>query len=410
MAMASQAFQFEPSAPAYRALGDGDVEFPDVALEPESEPFQAGATDEAKRVKAYHGMDTPFYTAKMLAAEDSNTALRVFLLDNSGSTAQPDGHLIQRGPLGTMHAVPGTRWQEICAIALEQATWNGRAGTHTEFFLLNPPNPTNLQEGRDFAVVDPSEGRVDAQVAKLTNMLEQNGPRGTTPLAQRLQQLRHHLASKPKVRDGLRIMLSIVTDGLPTSPQNGTCMQTDKDAFVQELRSFASTFNSFIVIRLATDDESVVNYYNDVDEELEFPLDILDDLQGEAEEIAQKGNGWFAYTPMLHRIREGGTLEKLFDLLDERPLTVVEISIFLELLFRGRDDPPFPRSPKELFQVAKRIVATSEQVFNGRLGRMTPPIDLKKLQSALGLSILQRLRALPSELLERFIRKVCFRN
>jgi hypothetical protein len=30
-----------------------------------------------------------------------------------------------------------------------------------------------------------------------------------------------------------------------------------------------------------------------------------DDLTGEAKELHAIGNGWFAYTPLLHRIREG---------------------------------------------------------------------------------------------------------
>ena len=30
-----------------------------------------------------------------------------------------------------------------------------------------------------------------------------------------------------------------------------------------------------------------------------------DDLTGEANELHAIGNGWFAYTPLLHRIREG---------------------------------------------------------------------------------------------------------
>lgn len=30
-----------------------------------------------------------------------------------------------------------------------------------------------------------------------------------------------------------------------------------------------------------------------------------DDLNGEAKELHAIGNGWFAYTPLLHRIREG---------------------------------------------------------------------------------------------------------
>merc|ERR1712151_1215293 len=125
---------------------------------------------------------------------------------------------------------------------------------------------------------------------------------------------------------------------------------------MEGLRSFAATFNSFIVIRLATDEDSTVNYYNQIDGELELPLDILDDLKGEAIEVYDSGNGWFAYTPLIHRIREGGTMERLFDLLDERPLMPNEIANFLELLFRAPGDAPFPRKPQELYEKMQKTI------------------------------------------------------
>ena len=31
---------------------------------------------------------------------------------------------------------------------------------------------------------------------------------------------------------------------------------------------------------------------------------MLDDIQGEASEVARAGNGWLAYTPALHTLRE----------------------------------------------------------------------------------------------------------
>jgi len=248
-------------------------------------------------------------------------------------------------------------------------------------------------------VVDPRAGNADAQVEVLRNILRQNGPRGTTPLAFRLQQLQLRL--RRELKDSRRIMLSIVTDGLPTAPNCSKSLERDRDAFVNELRSFTASFNAFVVIRLATDEEDAVAYYNRIDEELELPLDILDDLQGEAEEVYSCGNGWFAYTPLIHRIREGGTLEKLFDLLDERALQPSEISKFMELLFRGPDDAPFPRKPSELLKLAKQINSKSPYVYDSRLDRLAPPLNIKSLERALGLSAFQRLKAAPAMLMRR---------
>lgn len=58
-----------------------------------------------------------------------------------------------------------------------------------------------------------------------------------------------------KVKDDRRIMLSVVTDGIPTSTQSNA-----KDEFMRELRGFLDHLNAFVVIRLATDDDEVATW------------------------------------------------------------------------------------------------------------------------------------------------------
>uniref|UniRef100_A0A7S4Q2E5 VWFA domain-containing protein n=1 Tax=Alexandrium monilatum TaxID=311494 RepID=A0A7S4Q2E5_9DINO len=358
-------------------------------------PRASGRSRQA-RVKAYQAMGAAWGLASMLADEDPHVALRVFILDNSGSTSQSDGHVLEKDSRGQFRSVQATRWEEICATALDQAAWNARGGVRTDFILLNPPCPQDPAEGRDFVTVDPNRGNATEQVKVLAQVLRCNGPRGTTPLTQRLLQLDSRL--QREVRDGRRIVLSIVTDGLPTSPHSGDCTDRDKNDFIAVLRRFTVAFNSFVVIRLATDSDSTVEFYNKIDDELELPLDILDDLEGEAKEVNACGNGWLAYSPLIHRIREGGTMEKLFDLLDERPLKGTEITKLLEFVLPRAGDTPLPRDPAELFKVATEIVAEAPLVYNGRLGRMTPPVNLKQLKKSLGQNSLQRLKALPGRM------------
>merc|ERR1712025_1396566 len=73
-------------------------------------------------------------------------------------------------------------------------------------------------------------------------------------------------------------------------------------------------------------------------------------------EIYSQGNGWLTYSPLLHRIREGGTFVKLFDLLDERQLTPTEVSLFTQLLLRREGDAPMPRTAVEFCKALRGAV------------------------------------------------------
>ena len=76
-----------------------------------------------------------------------------------------------------------------------------------------------------------------------------------------------------------------------------------------------------------------MEFWNNLDHELELSLEVLDDFSAEAQEIAKAGNAWLNYGLPLHRMREMGFYSKLFDLLDERPLGKDELRDMVRLLF-----------------------------------------------------------------------------
>merc|ERR1719263_678159 len=242
-----------------------------------------------------------------------------------------------------------------------------------------------------------------------------NEPRGAkTPLSKALEQLQERLRQlQPAGQDGRRVMVSIITDGsgvalapkrsrdqtkenhraqLKLHDQQCACQRAE---LVQQLHMFTSTWNAFVVIRLTTDNKSTVDHYNTMDKDLELPVDVVDDLQGEAQEVYSAGNGWFAYTPMIHQMRERGcTFEKLFELLDERTLGLSEIAKFMELFFREPDEKPYPRHPATLLTLAGEINARSALVYDARLDKMVPPLNMKQLRKALRLSLSQRMKSM----------------
>lgn len=280
-------------------------------------------------------------------------------------------------------------------MALEQATWNLAIGTPCEFVLLNP-GPAPLLEGRDFVCLDAGGGRgrggglppsqVAAAVEPLSRMLDCNGPRGVTPVADRLDEI--HQRVRGEYADlagrGQRVVLVIATDGLPTSAQSGQSTEADRRRMVSALKRLMTELPVFVVIRLTTDEDSVIEYYNKVDQELELPLEVLDDIESEAKEIRGQGNSWLTYSPLLHRIREGGTFVKFFDLLDERRLTPVEASLFAQLLLRREGEAPMPTNAQEFCdsEALETAVGQAPMVYDPICRRLAPPIYLSALRWA----------------------------
>ena len=77
----------------------------------------------------------------------------------------------------------------------------------------------------------------------------------------------------------------------------------------------------WVVVRLCTDEDKIVEYWNNIDKQLELDMDVLDDLSGEGKEIYDSGNTWVTYGEPLHRLREFGCPLREMDLIDENKLS-----------------------------------------------------------------------------------------
>lgn len=334
-------------------------------------------------------LGVPWGLARLIGEEDKHIGLRIFILDNSGSTSTMDGKYLTQSSRGNATWTPCTRWEEIRRMAKEQAAWNASTGVPCEFILLNSPSGSALggwREGMDFAVVNPQQGDIQGQLNNLYRMLDSAIPRGATPISERLCEVQRRIQNvhgRSLVCQGKRIVVVLATDGLPTSSSNVPTADA-KVELVNNLRQMCQQLPVFVVIRLCTDEDNVVAYYNQIDEEEELPLEVIDDCCGEAQEAANSGNAWLTYSPLIHKIREGGTFVKLFDLLDERKLTPLEVRLFVGHLLQREDEEPLAMGKRrEFMRKAQERLSKMPEVYDARRRRMAPCMNLNLVRRAI---------------------------
>jgi len=283
-------------------------------------------------------LNLPSGLAQEIVNSHAAFPLRIWILDNSGSMTTRDGHRPAASGIGLEAC---SRWEELGASLAWHARVSAFLGAPTEFRLLNsmedgprgiPAAPACVRCG--FGSGDPMQEVAEVQ------RLAQCEPRGRgTPLCRRIQEATQRIASlAPQLRAcGQRASLVICSDGAATDGDVAQALRPLRELPV------------WVVVRLCTDDDKVLDYWNNVDEELELDMDVLDDLKGEAAEVHEH-NPWLTYGQPLHWVRERGAQSKLFDLIDEKPLTLTEVHAMAELVFGCR--LPHPEADWTGFQRA----------------------------------------------------------
>ena len=172
---------------------------------------------------ALDALGIPPGLARLAADEAARVGLRLFLLDNSGSTAAVDGHELLHGT----RLLTCSRWREVCSAAEGACALGAATGVPCEFHLLNPlrghaaaaASATGGEEGHDFIRTSTL-----ADLPRLQAFLWRVTPSGVTPLAERLRALRPRFEAfaSGEGASGRVAFLIIVTDGAPTPANSGT--------------------------------------------------------------------------------------------------------------------------------------------------------------------------------------------
>lgn len=242
-----------------------------------------------------------------------------------------DGHrIVPTSKKDNVKIVPCTRWDEIKECVNYHIQMSALLEAPTAFRMLNHPGAG--AGSQLFSVAETDVQNIPAEVEQALSIMGKARPGGVTPLNGHIQSIHEAVAAMaPQLQaEGKKVAIILATDGLPTDEQ-GICGEYTRQQFISSLRLLEG-LPVWVVIRLCTDEEDVVDFYNDLDEQLELSLEVLDDFRGEAEEVHER-NPWLNYCLPLHRLREMGFHDRLFDMLDERPFTKSEVRDFCSLLF-----------------------------------------------------------------------------
>jgi hypothetical protein len=361
-----------------------------VMLPPDpAQPLNNGATTLSE--STIRALTDQGYTKGLIEALGKNKLafpLSLWIVDNSGSMATRDGHRLvdNNKSKATNHVkfVDCTRWAEMQQTVDYHAELAAMLKSPTVFRMLNDPG---RQAGpQQFSIAERGDEYLDQDLAIAKSTILNAAPGGVTPLISHLQEIRQNiLAMETSLRNsGSKVVLVLATDGLPTDIR-GVTDHSVKWQFTETLRSLEG-LPIWVVVRLCTDDDDVVDYWNSLDSQLELSLEVLDDYMSEAAEVYEH-NKWLNYGLQMHRIREMGFYSRLFDMLDERPLAKDELRDFFRLLFGNgiMDGVPDPHADwNGFYQAIDRLVRMEKMTWNPIRKRMEPWIDMRSLNKMYG--------------------------
>mmetsp|Transcript_12762 Transcript_12762/g.37994 ORF Transcript_12762/g.37994 Transcript_12762/m.37994 type:complete len:420 (-) Transcript_12762:41-1300(-) len=400
-----------PSAPVAEATVVGVDNAPPLPTVARARSAERG---DAEGIRAVENMGMPRGLAEQFVRSTKDFSYRFWIIDNSGSMGTTDGkRIVNNG--GREGMVSCSRWEELGASIGWHAKLAVELGAWTEFRMLNQPGGSDQN-----VVVGTTVGSYDPQSAQELRAIEKlvySQPTGRTPLCAQIgavtQQIRARAAELRA--SGTKACVVIASDGEATDGDLKAALRPLHDLPV------------WVVIRLCTDDDRIVQYWNEIDEELELDMDVLDDLCGEAAEVngAQpwltyqgcvdaagfdddsstrverrpraplergrgaptRAEGDARYASELHKLREWGTSVKVLDTLDEFPIDCSALPAFCEIIL-GKDacdGLPHPQLDwKGFLKALDEKQKLVPEVWDPTRKRKRPWFDLRKMSKAYG--------------------------
>jgi len=299
----------------------------------------------------------------------------VIVIDNSSSMLALDGTICIQSTnnIGKITIIDGvTRWQEATKKTVAIAKYNIHRKFPCIYYLLNPENGRDWLINIDFVIIDPNKEDYDNNLKILISfMLNRGNIRGNTPLDKITNNVRTslHLFMNESNYKTTPICYNIITDGKPNS----------KYLFEKELRFLANNYNIFLTINLCTNDNGIIEYYNNLDKTIGNELgglDVIDDFKGEQLEIINAGNNFITYSYDIHLCRMAGCNSVVADLLDEETLSVYHANkLVKELLNNPKNLPHWTNRVEYINKVSE----LNKPVYNLYYNKNTSIINTTRL-------------------------------
>jgi len=271
-----------------------------------------------------------------------------------------------------------TRWAELQDTVKYQLKMGALLDSTTIFKFVNSPGFGISQH----FIVGEDDHNVEAELHDAQEIIRRASPNGTTPLTRHVLDVVSAVNQmNPELRrTGQKICIVIATDGVPTN-EDGKEYHGAHDEFFSAVQLLQRLPVS-IVFRLYSSEDRVLDYYEKFDAELEIPVEAIDDFVEEAKQV-YRHNNWINYCLPLHRCREFGHHDRLFDLIDERSLTGQEACSFCELILGPINNLPNPIVDFRVFAALLHIKMDEEKLqWNPVSQKMKPWFSVRKMKHA----------------------------
>lgn len=244
----------------------------------------------------------------------------IVCLDNSISMEQEDGKILELDCSNNITRLYGvSRWYELRSKILQVVDYNLKRNFKVSYYLLNPSYKGIWKKDIDYIEIDPLDSiEFNKNKIKILDkiILNSNNIRGSTPLDEFTQYIRNNVIEYNRSKNKhLVLSYSIFTDGEPSTKIN----------FEKELKILGSQYPVFLTINLCTENNEIVEYYNDLDKTIGSELggiDVIDDIESEEKEVIDCGNNFVTYCQEIHVARMAGCYSIASDMLDEEKLSI----------------------------------------------------------------------------------------